>query len=169
MSLVDTIEKIEARGAGWGGTMSEPINTNERSRELQAEAMEAQHELLTSLMNSLAHRDSAGATKIELSQLLRQLESLTASHFKEEETYMRELAHPKLETHQIIHRDLLIMLRGHMDEFEAGDGRLGCKLRSFLVYWLGSHIEGMDRQLTNFSRPLRRHKSGPRSSVRSRS
>jgi hemerythrin len=148
--------------------MTEPSQNNERSRELQAEAMEAQHEVLTSLMNSLAQRDGQGATKAELSKLLRQLESLTVSHFAEEEVYMRELEHPKLDTHQIIHRDLLVMLRRHMEEFEAGetDGKLGCKLRSFLVYWLGSHIEGMDRQLANFSRPLRRHKSGPRPTIR---
>jgi hemerythrin len=146
--------------------MTEPSQSNERSRELQAEAMEAQHELLTSLMSSLAQRDGEGATKAELGQLLRQLESLTASHFAEEEVYMRELGHPKLDTHQIIHRDLLLMLRRNMDEFEAGEGRLGSKMRSFLVYWLGSHIEGMDRQLANFSRPLRRHKSGPRPSAR---
>lgn len=149
--------------------MMEPSKTNERTRELQAEAMEAQHEVLTSLMNSLARRDSEGATKAELSLLLRQLDSLTASHFAEEEVYMRELAHPKLDTHQIIHRDLLTMLRRHIEEFESGEGRLGCKLLSFLVYWLGSHIEGMDRQLANFSRPLRRHKSGQRVLSRDRS
>jgi hemerythrin len=73
---------------------------------------------------------------------------------------MRDLGHPKLDTHQLIHRDLLVMMRRHVDEFAAGDGRLGCKLRSFLVYWLGSHLDGMDRQLAHFSRSLRRPKSG---------
>jgi hypothetical protein len=29
------------------------------------------------------------------------------------------------------------------------------------VYWLGAHLDGMDRQLANFSRSLRRPKSGP--------
>jgi hemerythrin len=133
----------------------------ERRRELQAEAMEAQHEVLTVLMRTLAERDSDGASKAELGALLCQLESFTAGHFKDEEAYMRDLGHPKLDTHQLIHRDLLAMLRRHVDEFEAGEGRLGCKMRSFLVYWLGSHLDGMDRQLASFSRSLRRPKSGP--------
>lgn len=133
----------------------------EGRRELQAEAMEAQHEVLASLMRTLAERDADGASKQELSALLCQLESFTAGHFKDEEAYMRDLSHPKLDTHQLIHRDLLAMLRRHVDEFEAGDGRLGCRLRSFLVYWLGAHLDGMDRQLANFSRSLRRPKSGP--------
>ena len=137
------------------------IQGEEQRRELQAEAMEAQHEVLAALMHRLAERDSNGASKQELAGLLGQLESFTAGHFKDEEAYMRDLGHPKLDTHQLIHRDLLAMLRRHVDEFEAGDGRLGCKLRSFLVYWLGSHLDGMDRQLSNFSRSLRRPKSGP--------
>jgi hemerythrin len=137
------------------------IQVEERRRELQAEAMEAQHEVLASLMRSLAERDAGGASKAELTALLRQLESFTAVHFKDEEDYMLDLGHPKLDTHRLIHRDLLAMLRRHVDEFEAGDGRLGCKLRSYLVYWLGSHLDGMDRQLANFSRSLRRPKSGP--------
>ena len=136
---------------------------HEQRRELQAEAMEAQHEVLASLMRTLAEQDSNGASKGELGALLRHLESFTAGHFKDEEAYMRDLGHPKLDTHQLIHRDLLAMLRRHVDDFEAGDGRLGCKLRSFLIYWLGSHLDGMDRQLTNFSRSLRRPKSGPHS------
>jgi hemerythrin len=137
------------------------IRAEERRRELQAEAMEAQHEVLASLMRTLAERDANGASKGELGALLCQLESFTAGHFRDEEAYMRDLAHPKLDTHQLIHRDLLAMLRRHVDEFEAGEGRLGCKLRGFLVYWLGSHLNGMDRQLANFSRSLRRPKSGP--------
>ena len=140
--------------------MTELVEARERQLDLQAEAMEAQHEVLASLMRSLAARDGEGAQRAELTLLLRQLESFTATHFKDEEVYMRDLGHPKLDTHQLIHRDLLAMLRRHIDEFEAGDGRLGCKLRSFFVYWLGSHLDGMDRQLAHFSRPLRRPKSG---------
>ena len=132
------------------------VQAEERRRELQAEAMEAQHEVLAQLMRSLAERDSDGASRQELAELLRHLESFTAGHFKDEEAYMRDLGHPKLDTHQLIHRDLLAMLRRHVDEFEAGDGRLGCRLRSFLVYCLGAQLDGMDRQLTNFSRSLRR-------------
>ncbi|MEY4547337.1 MAG: hypothetical protein RL685_3532 [Pseudomonadota bacterium] len=136
--------------------------SNAEHCELQAEAMEAQHEVLTSLMRTLAERDANGASKAELSQLLRQLESFTESHFKDEEVYMRDLAHPKLDTHQLIHRDLLVMFRRHVDEFEAGSGRLGNKLLSFLKYWLASHIDGMDRHLAPRSRPLRKHPSGQR-------
>jgi hemerythrin-like metal-binding protein len=110
--------------------------------------MGVQHQNLTSLMRTLAERDAGGASRGELSVLLRQLETDTAGHFKDEERYMCDVAHPKLDTHQLIHRDLLAMLRRHVDEFESGSGRLGCKLLSFFKYWLGAHLEGMDRQIT---------------------
>lgn len=140
----------------------EPEKVAERDRELQAEAMEAQHEVLDWLMRTLAERGAAGAPKRELSPLLRQLESLTVQHFQEEEQYMRDLAHPKLDTHQIIHRELLAMLQRHVSEFEQGDGRLGPKLLGFLKYFLGAHLEGMDRHLAQYSRSLRRPSSGLR-------
>jgi hemerythrin-like metal-binding protein len=142
--------------------MMELAKLRPEEHELQAEAMEAQHELLTSLMRMLAERDAAGASKLELSGLLRELESCTASHFKEEEAYMRDVAYPKLDTHQLIHRDLLAMFRRHLDEFDSGRGRLGCKLLSFLKYWLASHIDGMDRNLAPVSHPLSKTPSGQR-------
>lgn len=142
--------------------MKNLAKSNSRQCELQAEAMGAQHEQLTSLMRLLVERDAAGASKLELSGLLRELESYTASHFKEEEVYMRDLQHPKLDTHQLIHRDLLAMFRRHVDEFEGGSGRLGCKLLSFMKYWLASHIDGMDRQLTPVGRPMSKAPSGQR-------
>jgi hemerythrin-like metal-binding protein len=142
--------------------MTEPAVLSDRDRELQAEAMEAQHEVLMSLMRAVAERGGQGAPKSEISQLLRQLESQTAHHFQEEEQYMRDLAHPKLDTHQIIHRDLLSMLRRHVDEFESSEGRVAPKLLGFLKYWLAAHFDGMDRHLAQFSRSLRRPSSGLR-------
>jgi hemerythrin-like metal-binding protein len=142
--------------------LTEPQQATERNRELQAEAMEAQHEVLDWLMSTLAERGAAGAPKAELDQLLRQLENQTARHFAEEEQYMQDLGHPKLDTHQIIHRELLLMLQRHVAEFEAGDGRVGAKLLGFLKYFLGAHLEGMDRHLAQYSRSLRRPSSGLR-------
>jgi hemerythrin-like metal-binding protein len=124
--------------------------------------MEAQHEVLAWLMRTLAERGAAGAPKSELGQLLRQLVSQTANHFEEEEQYMTDLGHPKLDTHRIIHRELLAMLQRHVAEFEQGDGRLGPKVLGYLKYFLGAHLEGMDRHLAQFSRSLRRPSSGLR-------
>ena len=142
--------------------MSEPVKGTERSRELQAEAMEAQHEVLDRLMRSIAERAAAGAPKPELSHLLQQLESQTAHHFQEEEQYMADLAHPKLDTHRIIHRELLAMLQRHRSDFEAGTGRAGPNLLGFIKYFLGAHLQGMDRHLAQYSRSLRRPSSGLR-------
>jgi hemerythrin-like metal-binding protein len=124
--------------------------------------MEAQHEVLDWLMCRLAERGAASAPKSELSQLLRQLQSQTEQHFVEEEQYMRDLAHPKLDTHQIIHRELLSMLQRHVAEFDASDGRVSPKLLGFLKYFLGTHLQGMDRHLARYSRSLRRPSSGLR-------
>lgn len=129
--------------------MKEPVESRRSRHTPLVQIMDLQHESLTLLMRTLAQRDAAGASKGELSELLFQLEKDTVEHFRDEEVHMAEIAHPKLDTHQVIHRDLLAMLRRHTVEFESGSGRLGCKLLSFLKYWLGTHIEGMDREVAD--------------------
>lgn len=47
---------------------------------------------------------------------------------------------------EVIHRDLLLKLEQHINQFKSGNGRLGVGLLSFLKFWLAAHITGADRQ-----------------------
>lgn len=116
--------------------------------------MDAQHDVLISLIARLMERDAAGALKGELCLLLRELTTFTSDHFKDEEVYMLATGYGKLDTHQLIHRKLLAALSGHVVDFEAGNGRLGNKLVSFLKFWLVAHINGLDSQLARPVTPL---------------
>jgi len=108
--------------------------------------MDKQHQALLSLMTSLIRRDAERAPRAELSSLLSMLCDCTVQHFKEEEAYMAATGYQKLDVHQIIHRDLLLELDEQVSRFEAGNGRLGAPLLSFLKFWLSPHITGVDRQ-----------------------
>jgi hemerythrin len=107
--------------------------------------MDQQHRVLLELMANLARRDATGATKAELTEMLEVLRACTLEHFSNEEAYMAKMGCSKLEIHQLIHRDLAKALRDHIREFEAGNGRLGHRLLSFLKFWLCAHIRGADK------------------------
>lgn len=126
--------------------MAAPNQKIEAHPEPYRDEMEEQHEVLLALVARLAVRDAAHALKAELSLLLHELINHTDRHFKDEEAYMQATGYDKLDTHQMIHRELLVTLRRHVSAFEDGDGRLGVKLTSFLKFWLAPHINNVDRQ-----------------------
>src|SRR5688572_25523888 len=105
----------------------------------QLEEMDRQHETMIELMGALNERAEKGASKAELSDLLKELSDYTALHFRAEEVCMEAIRYPKLDTHRLIHRDLLIRLREHVDGFETGDGTLGQQLTRVLTFWLLGH------------------------------
>jgi hemerythrin-like metal-binding protein len=111
---------------------------------VQAEEIERQHETMIALMKDLGERASAGASRAVLADLLQRLSDYTVLHFQAEEAYMAATSYPKLDTHRLIHRDLLIRLREHIRGFETGNGRIGHPLTSFLKYWLAAHINSVD-------------------------
>lgn len=126
--------------------MTELLDWDREKHSQWIDEMDSQHEALVLLMSSLFRRDGERACKAELMTLLETLRESTARHFKEEEAYMAATGYPKLDVHQIIHRDLLLKFDEHIDRFSAGSGRLGAGLLSYLRYWLAAHITGVDRQ-----------------------
>ncbi len=117
-------------------------------------ALDVEHEELVALMTRIIKRDAESALKAELSLLVRQLLVRTEHHFAEEEAYMRDTGYTRLDTHQIMHTQLLETLRRHVTEFEAGNGKLGTRLITFLKFWLMTHINGMDRDIANRAAPM---------------
>lgn len=124
--------------------MTDLLPRKSQTTVLGAEEIERQHERLVAIMGELERRDAARASKQELSGLLELLFDCTLEHFEAEEAFMARTAYPKLDTHSIIHRSLLAALSEHRARFDAGDGRLGNRLLSFMKYWLIAHFNSVD-------------------------
>lgn len=132
--------------------MSEFFSWDAKQYALEIAEMDSQHQVLIAMMNQLAERGAANAPKAEISELLRRLGNYTIQHFKAEEAYMEGIGYPQLETHKVIHRELLNNLRNHVAGFEAGTGKVATELLGFLKFWLGAHIKGIDKQYAAFQR-----------------
>lgn len=125
--------------------MTEFSQWDRGKHSLWIDEMDCQHQTIVWLMDNLSRCDADRASKAALSSQLDTLREYTVRHFKEEEAYMAATGYPKLDVHQVIHRDLLIKLDEHVNRFKSGSGRLGVGLLSFLKYWLAAHITGADR------------------------
>lgn len=125
-------------------------------RCIEFEEMEAEHEVLLQQMETLARRELSGAAKADLSRLLGELDKHIVQHFANEEACMAANDYPRLKAHRAIHEDLLATLRERVGEFEAGDGKLGNRMLSFLRFTLSAHIRGFDKPYTPRGRPRAR-------------
>jgi len=134
--------------------MGDAASEDGTANATRAEALDAEHRGLVALMLEIIERNAESASKAELSLLLRQLSSRTEHHFTAEEAYMRNTGYSKLDTHQIMHTQLLATLRKHVIEFEAGGAKLGVRLITFLKFWLMTHFNGMNNDIPRRASPI---------------
>ena len=118
-----------------------------RGTAKRLQQIERQHDHLVALIELLIQRDAAQAPTQELSGLLQELHAFIKQHFDDEEQYMLATEYPRLDTHRVIHRELLARLHDHVQRFERGQRRLGNQILSFLRFWLSAHITGQDPEV----------------------
>lgn len=121
--------------------------------ELEVGDMNAQHQKLLELMNKLFDLNNEGVSKETIINALHELGAYTIEHFEQEEKYMETLGFEKLETHKLIHRDLLKKFGEHQRDFiQSTDKVLTEAFFGFLRLWLRAHIMGIDKQYSDFSK-----------------
>jgi hemerythrin len=113
--------------------------------DVHVPAMNSEHKELIRLMNELFDKNEAGATRPELTAAVDALAKFTVKHFEDEEAHMAKIGFEGLETHKIIHQQLLTQFTAFVDTFEkSGDAKIDKKFFDFLSVWLTSHIKGID-------------------------
>jgi hemerythrin len=105
--------------------------------------MDGEHQTLIRKMNTLHEAHAAGKDKTQLEPLLNDFVQYALKHFADEEAYMAKVKFSGLDTHKIIHQQLVGQIKGHLEEF-AKDGKLSDAFFRFLSVWLTSHIKGID-------------------------
>ncbi len=106
-------------------------------------AMDAEHQKLIRLMNTVYALHESGAGRSALASALGQLVDYTRRHFADEEAYMAQIGYSELSSHARIHGQMLERVGGFVAEFERS-GTLTREFFQFLTLWLKSHIRGID-------------------------
>lgn len=121
--------------------------------ELGVPAMDAQHQRLIAAMQAIQELDAQRADGAVIGRHLVDLVELTRAHFADEESHMAAIGYADLRRHALIHHDLLQKLGEYHGAFTRGNGRLPDGFLRFLVYWLSSHIQGIDRKYATARQP----------------
>lgn len=114
------------------------------------EDVDRQHEEIAALLNQLydAHRE--GAAHHEQLALFDALIAVVATHFRTEESYMREMGYEDLELHKLEHDSLAGKVMSMREEFGEGQqNRLDAGLE-FVKEWLRDHMMTSDRRMGRF-------------------
>lgn len=119
--------------------------------DVHVDKMNQEHIKLIEYMNIVYDKSNNNAPKPEISQALSELANYTVQHFKDEEAYMESIAFPKLDSHKLIHKDLLKKVTAYINDFEKGDGSLPKEFFNFLKLWLLAHIKGIDVKYGDFA------------------
>lgn len=113
--------------------------------------MDLEHQNLIQLMNKLLKKNSAKASKLELSLIITDLINYVILHFKNEEEYLQKINYPRLEEHKKIHENLLNQLNIYYTNYLKQENELiDNRFFEFLSLWLSSHIQHFDMDYSYF-------------------
>jgi hemerythrin len=83
-----------------------------------------------------------------LGEILNNLISYTATHFKTEEKYFNLYSYPEKETHKVEHEKFVETVTKFKKEFDSGNATISIEVMNFLRDWLTKHINGEDKKYT---------------------
>lgn len=112
--------------------------------DVGVDLMNDQHKALIKLMNDLHTLDQNGTPKAKKLDVARELASLAAKHFRDEERYMESIRFEGLARHKQIHAKLEEKLQQYLDEFGCAGTDFNQDFFYFLRSWLRAHIAGID-------------------------
>ncbi|WP_404380779.1 bacteriohemerythrin [Caenispirillum salinarum] len=121
------------------------------SYSVGVDMIDADHQLLVSLINQLDDAMTSGAGADTVGSVLNVLIEYTETHFGREELLMEKGGYPELEPHKKEHAKLTGQVRAIVDRYNAGDiGSVDAEVMEFLKNWLTGHILGVDRKYTPY-------------------
>jgi len=111
------------------------------------EKIDAQHREMVELATLIRNAMAGGTLSPEVKTALGRLVTHTARHFADEEALMREIGHPELGPHQVMHRKLLAEVTRLGHDLEKGAAMTALGLHNFLKYWVWDHILVEDKKI----------------------
>ncbi len=111
--------------------------------DIHVDGMNDQHKIILKYMNTLYDHATTNNSFESNAETITELAEYTVKHFKEEEEFMESINYNGLESHKVIHQDLLKKFTKHVERMKAA-GEVDQSFFSFLKLWLSAHIKGLD-------------------------
>lgn len=109
--------------------------------------IDSDHKHLYELVNTLYDAMRGGKGNAVLGEILDELVTYTATHFRREETLMQQIRYAAASEHQAAHEALVKQVQDLQNRFKAGSIALSLDVFKFLGDWLRNHIMTHDKLL----------------------
>jgi len=121
-----------------------PIMNWDQTLDIGVEAMNSDHRDILDAMNKIFDAHQAGQTGDAINKLVAKLGDVCVRHFSDEEEFMLKTNYPALNTHKLIHKQLLENYTKHAESIKTAGGKANDDFFGFLKRWLVAHIKGID-------------------------
>lgn len=125
-----------------------PLITWTDSFSVKVVEIDAQHKKLVEMINKLYDAMKVGKSKDVMEEILSNLISYTATHFKAEEKYFDLYNYPEKEVHKAEHKKFVETVTKFKKDFDSGNATISIEVIGFLREWLTNHINGSDKKYT---------------------
>ncbi len=82
----------------------------------------------------------------EVRELLKEMANFALTHFKTEETYMKEFSYPEYQDHKEEHHDFTMTTIANLRKLNKGDYQITNEILEYLKRWLINHIQDTDKK-----------------------
>jgi len=122
------------------------------SYEIGVENIDAQHQQLVKLINSLGSALEMQKEMPKITSLVHELRDYIDFHFHDEEKlfYHSSMPESEQEEHKEIHKIFIHKIDTVFSEKDLSDAKAGQEVFDFLVTWLINHILGIDKSIPQY-------------------
>ncbi len=104
------------------------------------------HKKFIGILNNAIFAKEHNDNSEELREVLREMTKYALTHFKTEETYMKEFNYPEYQDHKEEHRDFSAETIAYHERVTKGDYQIAKEIIEYLKWWLVNHIQVTDKK-----------------------
>jgi hemerythrin len=108
--------------------------------------IDEEHKKLFGILNKVIVAKEHNGNPEELWEVLSEMTNYALTHFRTEETYMKEFNYPEYQAHKEEHRDFSTETIAYHDKVINGDSQIANEIIEYLKWWLVNHIQETDKK-----------------------
>ncbi len=105
-----------------------------------------EHKKLIGILNKAIFTKEHNDNPEEIKEVLREMTNYALTHFKTEETYMKEFNYPEYQDHKEEHRHFSTAIIAYHDKVIKDDSQIANMIIEYLKWWLVNHIQVTDKK-----------------------
>ncbi len=108
--------------------------------------IDEEHKKLIGILNNVIYAKEHNVNPDELREVLREMSNYALTHFKTEETYMKEFNYSEYQDHKEEHRDFSAETIAYHERVFKGEYQIANEILEYLKWWLVNHIQVTDKK-----------------------